>query len=73
MATAQTFFQNTVGRMFLIAMLAVGLAGGTLSVTHPEWFRGASSDAGVMPIGGGVGGPIKGGPIVINPVTGPTR
>ncbi len=68
MAAVQTYFQNTVGRLLLVAMLAVGLAGGTLSITHPDWFRGASSDAGVMPIGGGTGGPIKGGPIVISPL-----
>ncbi|MCM3884187.1 hypothetical protein [Frankia sp. R82] len=67
MAAVQTFFQNSVGRLLLITMLAFGLVGGTLSITHPDWFRGSSSDAGVMPIGGGTGGPIKGGPIVVDP------
>ncbi|WP_026239340.1 hypothetical protein [Parafrankia discariae] len=72
MAAVQTCFQTSVGRLLLIAMLAVGLVGGVFSVTHPQWFSGSTSDAGVVPIGGGPGGPVKGlpggGPIVIGPV-----
>ncbi|CUU55307.1 hypothetical protein Ga0074812_104388 [Parafrankia irregularis] len=65
MATAHTFLQRSAGRAILVAALAAGLAGGALSASHTSWFSGATSDAGVIPIGGGVGGPIKGGPIVI--------
>ncbi|OHV35762.1 hypothetical protein CC117_19110 [Parafrankia colletiae] len=41
-------------------------AAGALSATHPDWLRGSTADAGIVPIGG-TGGPIKDGPIVIYP------
>lgn len=51
MTSVHTFFQRSVGRMFLVAALAAGVAGGALSASNPGWFHGSTADAGMPGIG----------------------
>ncbi|EFC81218.1 hypothetical protein [Parafrankia sp. EUN1f] len=67
MTAVHTFLQRSTGRAVLIAALAAGIAGGALSASHPGWFDGATSDAGIARIGIGNGGTLKTGPIIVRP------
>ena len=53
-------------RLIAAAVLVAGLGGVGLSLQHPQWFSGSTSDAGVMGAGSGPiiapgGGPIRNG------------
>ncbi|WP_322751183.1 MULTISPECIES: hypothetical protein [unclassified Frankia] len=65
MIAIQHVTRQAAARLLMIAVLALGVAGATLSVTHPNWFSGSTADAGVMQIG-----PVKPGtptgPIIVS-------